>query len=141
MNSVPEIVVLYCGNTVHPNTYPPEGWVSNNGYKSRFIRIPCNKNIEPVNLLKLFGQGVDGIMVVACAQNNCRFLFGSAGAQKRLGYTGKLLEETGLGTGRLLLIAQSGLSSADLNVMAGELAKEVSKLGLNSLKPAPVGAR
>ncbi len=130
----PEITVLYCGETITPGTRIPEGWRDSDSGRARYVRIPCSSKIEPLNIIKLFESGADGVLLVACPHQQCQCLFGNAGAAQRVRYTQRLLDEVGIGGARLTIASQSDLSSDDIKALARELAASVSKLGPSLIK-------
>ncbi|MBI2868864.1 MAG: hydrogenase iron-sulfur subunit [Chloroflexi bacterium] len=140
MKAVPEITVLCCGRTLEPGFYPREGWAEDGGRRVRFIRISCGVAIEPRHLVRLFENGADGILVVTCAREACQSLFGTSCAAGRIRYTQGLLEEVGLGAGRLLLVAGDGLTAAGLAALTAEAAAAFARLGPSPVK-SPAGAR
>jgi coenzyme F420-reducing hydrogenase delta subunit len=55
-------------------------------------------------LIKAFETGADGVVIVSCRQNECHHLEGSLRAQKRAEAVESLLEEIGMGKGRMAVI-------------------------------------
>jgi len=96
--------------------------------------MPCSSKIEPQHLLKLIEQGVDGVVVVACPEEQCQFMIGSNRAERRVKYAGTLLDEVGMSPDRLALVRRQGLSADDIMAIAGETASSISPLGQNSIK-------
>jgi coenzyme F420-reducing hydrogenase delta subunit len=54
--------------------------------------------------VKAFETGADGVVIVTCKQNECRHLEGNLRAQKRAEAVESLLEEVGMGKGRMAVI-------------------------------------
>jgi len=130
----PEIVVLYCGGSLARNNSLSEGTRRGSGFRTRFVMMPCSSKIEPQHLLKLIEQGVDGVVVVACPEEQCQFMIGSNRAERRVKYAGTLLDEVGMSPDRLALVRRQGLSADDIMAIAGETASSISPLGQNSIK-------
>jgi coenzyme F420-reducing hydrogenase delta subunit len=65
------------------------------------IGLPCSGKIDVPYLTKAFETGADGVVLVTCKQNECRHIEGSRRAHKRAEAVESLLEEIGLGTGRM----------------------------------------
>jgi coenzyme F420-reducing hydrogenase delta subunit len=68
------------------------------------IGLPCSGKIDIPYLVKAFETGADGVVIVACKQNECRHLEGSLWARKRAEAVEALLEEIGMGKGRMAVI-------------------------------------
>ncbi|MEW6349124.1 MAG: hydrogenase iron-sulfur subunit [Thermodesulfobacteriota bacterium] len=52
----------------------------------RLVAIPCSGKVEAHHLLKSLAGGVQGVLVLACAQQACRFMEGSSRSAKRVEY-------------------------------------------------------
>lgn len=70
----------------------------------REIRLPCSGKANIPYLVKAFETGADGVIIVTCKQNECRHLEGNMRAQKRAQAVDSLLEEIGLGPGRITVV-------------------------------------
>jgi F420-non-reducing hydrogenase iron-sulfur subunit len=68
------------------------------------ISLPCSGKIDIPYMVKAFETGADGVMVVTCPEGECQNLEGNLRAQKRTQAVESLLQEVGLGKGRITLI-------------------------------------
>ncbi len=68
------------------------------------IPLPCSGKIDTLYLTKAFETGADGVAVVTCPPGECRYLEGNLRARKRAEAVDALLEEIGLGKGRIIII-------------------------------------
>jgi F420-non-reducing hydrogenase iron-sulfur subunit len=68
------------------------------------IPIPCSGKIDILYLTKAFETGADGVAVLMCPEGECRYLEGNLRARKRAEAVEALLEEIGLGKGRVAVI-------------------------------------
>lgn len=97
-----KIYVFYCSpsfETIEP------AWSSGESPGAlKAIPLPCSGKIDIPYLTKAFETGADGVAVVICKQGECRFLEGNLRARKRAEAVDTLLEETGLGKGRIAVI-------------------------------------
>ena len=59
----------------------------------RLVAIPCSGKVEAHHLLKTLANGVDGVLVLACAQKACQFLEGSMRSAKRVEYARQWLQK------------------------------------------------
>jgi coenzyme F420-reducing hydrogenase delta subunit len=130
----PEIVVLYCRQTLDAETRPPEGTRPGDGFSARMVLLPCSSKMEAYQLLKLVEQGADGVHLVACPEKACRFLVGNNRAERRIAHARGLLAQAGMGEGRLELTRAANLTVDDLMTLAGRHAAQVKTLGPNPMK-------
>jgi coenzyme F420-reducing hydrogenase delta subunit len=84
------------------------------------ILVPCAGRLQPEHLLKAFEQGADAVSVVACDADNCHNVEGSCRAARRVDYVRKILDDIGLGAGRLILAHLPGSAREDMALGAGE---------------------
>jgi coenzyme F420-reducing hydrogenase delta subunit len=78
----PEVLVLYCGHSVSDGRGVSETVRRGDGFSTKAIMVPCSSKIEVAYMLKLIEQGNDGVVLVGCPERECRFLVGSARAEK-----------------------------------------------------------
>ncbi len=74
------------------------------GIETKVVSIPCSGKLDILYLTKAFETGADGVAVMICKQGDCRYLEGNLRAKKRIAAVEELLEETGLGQGRITFI-------------------------------------
>jgi len=79
----------------------PEGGAD---FEWRIVRLACSGKIEVVHVLRALEEGADGVCVVGCPEEECKFLTGSRRARKRVERARGLLEEIGLGGNRATMI-------------------------------------
>ena len=68
------------------------------------IPLPCSGKMDILYLTKAFETGADGVAIITCKQGECRYLEGDLRARKRAEAVDALLEEIGLGKGRIVII-------------------------------------
>ena len=83
------------------------------------VIIPCAGRLQPEHVLKAFESGSQVVSVVACEEDNCHFAEGSRRCALRVEYIRSLLNEIGLGEGRLLLSYLPGSAVEDLDLASG----------------------
>jgi F420-non-reducing hydrogenase iron-sulfur subunit len=86
----------------------------------RQIVIPCAGRLQPENVLRAFETGSDIVAVTACEEGNCHYAEGSRRCALRVESIQSLLQEIGLGEGRLLLCHLPGSAAEDLKLTSGE---------------------
>lgn len=74
------------------------------GDELKTISLPCSGKVNIPYLVKAFEAGADGIAIVTCKQGECRHIEGNMRARKRAEAVDSLLEEIGLGRGRMAVI-------------------------------------
>jgi coenzyme F420-reducing hydrogenase delta subunit len=84
----------------------------------KMLSLPCSGKMTIPYLLKAFETGGDGVVVCSCPTTECRNLEGNLRASKRAGAVDELMEEVGLGAGRVLMVAK----------MQGDLAKVIDAI-------------
>lgn len=74
------------------------------GDRIKTISLPCSGKVDIPYLIKAFETGADGVVIVTCKKNECVHLEGDARAHKRAEAVEALLEEIGMGKGRMAVI-------------------------------------
>ncbi len=85
-------------------------------------------------LLKAIENGADGVCVVGCLEGDCHFLTGNLKAKKRVEYAKRLLDETGIGGGRVEMYNLSAADGPRFAAVAREMTDKVRALGPNPAK-------
>lgn len=95
----------------------------------RIIRTPCTGRLEVEYFMKAFENGADGVIVAGCEEGSCHFKEGNLIAKRRVNYTRKLLEESGLEVERLRMVNVSAANAPLFAQIANEMVEVVKKLG------------
>jgi F420-non-reducing hydrogenase iron-sulfur subunit len=132
--NAPRIVAVYCRNAVSSSANMPEGERKAKGFRAYFAALPCSSKIEPSYLLKIIADGADGVVVVACPENSCRFMVGNVRAEKRINYVRGLLEEAKMGAERVVLERGQNLTEDDLLEIVRRRIEPLKNLGPNPMK-------
>jgi F420-non-reducing hydrogenase iron-sulfur subunit len=74
------------------------------GVTVKAISLPCSGKVDVPYLMKAFETGADGAVIVTCKKNQCQNNEGNLRAQKRAEAVESLLEEIGIGGGRMAVI-------------------------------------
>lgn len=101
-----KIYVFYCANSLDPQ----ELLCLRDKLQDdtlRELRLPCSGKVTVPYLVKAFETGADGLVIVTCKRDECRRIEGNMRAQKRAQAVDSLLEEIGLGTGRIAVIQRT----------------------------------
>ncbi len=135
----PEIVVLYCRNSLSAGIDLPAGERADQGIVAKFVALPCSSKVEPSHVVKILERGADGVQIVGCPYGRCKFLEGNKRAEKRVERLRDLLDEIKLGAERLIMDRRSQLSSDALFELAQKRAEAVRSLGPNPMKGVSAG--
>jgi F420-non-reducing hydrogenase iron-sulfur subunit len=105
---------------------------ADNGRGLKVMPLPCSGKMDILYLTKAFETGADGVAVVTCKKGDCRYLEGNLRAEKRVSAVESLLEEIGVGKGRIAVI-QLGDGGA------AQVLKEVDKF-CSGISAMPAGS-
>jgi len=99
----------------------------------RIISTPCTGKLEMEHILDALEKGIDGILIVGCLEGGCHFVEGNLRARKRVERIRSILDEIGLGSGRLNMVNLSdSMASAFVQHMK-ESMETIKALGPNPL--------
>ena len=70
------------------------------GYKLpadvRTFELPCTGRVNDVLLMETLQDGFDGVLVVGCNKENCKYLNGNLRAEKRVDHVKRILADAGI---------------------------------------------
>lgn len=97
----PKMVIFGCQRSAGVAWEEAQG----TGYKVQgeveFIALPCAGKLDPDYVLKALVLGADGVLVLACPEENCQSLHGNTYARERIMEAKKYVEEAGLNPERI----------------------------------------
>jgi len=105
----------------------------------RIIRVPCSGRVDPLLVLKAFQDGADGVMVLGCHPGDCHYQQGNYFAQRRYALMHRLLEFTGLESGRLHVNWVSALEGKKFAEVVTQFTEQVRALGPMAITRQAVG--
>lgn len=97
----------------------------------KFVKLPCSSLVKDVYILRAFEAGADAVAVMVCPEGACRYVEGNLRARKRVQWVQNLLDEIGLGGGRLSLHNLAAGDTEAFTAAIGEIQSQVSTLGPN----------
>jgi len=97
------------------------------------VDVLCSGKVETLYLLKAFEFGADGVFLAGCLEGECHNDKGNVHAGQRVAYVKNLLDEIGLGGGRIEMFNMSPTQCADMTEAVAALVSTVNELG-----PSPV---
>ena len=98
-----KICAFYCSNNLDAGRLADFG-EEVGGDTVKTISLPCSGKVDVPYLIKAFETGADGVVIVTCKKNECRHFEGNLRAHKRAEAVESLLEEIGMGAGRMAVI-------------------------------------
>lgn len=98
-----KIVLFYCANSVDTDAVRQRSNQTGDDEISA-VSLPCSGKINLLYLMKAFENGADGVILITCNWGACRFLEGNLRAHKRAEAVDAMLDEIGLGRGRMQVV-------------------------------------
>lgn len=98
-----KLSIFYCSNCFDGTEFERIAREAE-GVQYTLISLPCSGKADLLYLLKAFEMGADGLALVTCPKNECHYLEGNLRAPKRAEEANHLLEETGMGNGRVIVL-------------------------------------
>lgn len=95
----------------------------------KVVKVPCTGRVDVQLILRAFESGVDGVYLAGCLEGECHFLRGNLRARRRVEYAKGLLEEVGLGGGRLEMFNMSASQGQRFTQFAQEMTERIRSLG------------
>jgi coenzyme F420-reducing hydrogenase delta subunit len=86
------------------------------------------------HLLEAFEKGADGVYVAGCLEGDCHYLKGNLRAKKRVALAKQILEDAGIGGGRLEMYNMSAAMGPRFAEVAREMTEKIRKLGPSPIK-------
>ena len=100
----------------------------------KVVKVPCTGRVDILLILHAFETGVDGVYLAGCLEGECHFLRGNLRARRRVEYVKGLLEEVGLGSGRLEMFNMSASQGQRFAQAASEMTERIRLLGPSPLR-------
>jgi F420-non-reducing hydrogenase iron-sulfur subunit len=98
------------------------------------IRVPCAGRIDAMHMLQALEQGVDGVLVFACHENNCQSLTGSRLAKTRMRRVHEMMGKIGIEQERLQLHHVATNQGARFAEIIQKKNEDLMRLGSRSVK-------
>jgi coenzyme F420-reducing hydrogenase delta subunit len=101
-NQTPKIYLFHCATSYDQaelmRSYSPQTG------EIKIVSLPCSGKLDILYLTKAFDTGADGAAIMICKEGECRYMEGNMRARKRAQAIDELLQEAGLGKGRIKVI-------------------------------------
>jgi coenzyme F420-reducing hydrogenase delta subunit len=123
----PKVLVFRCQWAVLPpidEELPPN---------VRFIDLPCASRVDSFHILEALQQGIDGVLIVACSEDDCKQEKASGKAQHSMAALGKRLEQIGF-QDRLRFCTVSPRYPEELDRELAQFTQDVKTIGVEESK-------
>ncbi len=125
----PKITLFHCINSFDESA--SLSLTSANNFEIKIVRLPCSSMVKDVFLLRSFESGSDGVLVLVCPEDQCRYVEGSIRAKKRVEWVQNMLDEIGLDGRRLSIRNISSENKAATDKIIQETVAVLTDLGPN----------
>ena len=98
------------------------------------VKVGCLGQVSTGTILKAFENGADGVFIAGCMEGECHFLEGNLRAKKRVNYAKRLLDEVGIGGGRLEMYHMSAGEGGKFVAAVEEMTERIRSLGPSPIK-------
>jgi coenzyme F420-reducing hydrogenase delta subunit/glycine cleavage system H lipoate-binding protein/Pyruvate/2-oxoacid:ferredoxin oxidoreductase delta subunit len=102
------------------------------------IRMPCAGKVDPEYVLKAFQAGADGVLVLACPEDNCKSAHGNLCAKWNVEQVQGLLAEAGIDPGRLVFQYVAANAPGDFLDAVDQLALNLSRAAAATEEAYPI---
>jgi len=96
--------------------------------------MPCTARLDINFILKALQEGADGVLVVGCHPGDCAFKTGNLGAERRVRFTKKLIEQLGLDERRVKMVFVSAAEGDKFAAEVNKFAEEIRAIGPNPIR-------
>jgi F420-non-reducing hydrogenase iron-sulfur subunit len=112
-----KLYIFYCSNKFNIDEFNTL-FSEEKGDEHKIISLPCAGKADILYFLKAFETGADGLVLISCSKNECRYLEGNLRAPKRAQKVNRILEEIGMGNERIevLYVNGDGMESIVSNI-------------------------
>lgn len=98
------------------------------------IRVPCAGRIDALHMLQAIEKGADGVLILACHEENCQSLTGNLMAKNRMGYVYGIMEKIGLEAERLHICNLAPNNGAEFAETVRSTFENLKRLGPSTTK-------
>jgi F420-non-reducing hydrogenase iron-sulfur subunit len=131
INSHLKLYIFYCANNFAIDEFS-RLFREEKGDEHKIISLPCTGKADILYFLKAFETGADGLVLISCSKNECRYLEGNLRAPKRAEKVNKILEEIGMGNERIAALSMNGNGIEGIVSKVTEFRDKIRKLTSSS---------
>ena len=126
----PQLIVYACTNSAAMGFSEGELMFDGAFYRAKLIKLPCSGNVDILYLLRAL-EVADGVVIIACRQENCKYIKGNSRAKQRVLQARKMLEEIGLEEERVQMYGFAANEQAAFEEAINRYATVVKEMGPN----------
>ena len=97
----------------------------------QIVSVPCSGKIDALFLLKALEQGADGVLLLVCHKENCKYVWGNERADKRKEQVQRRLAEIGLEGDRVDIVHLAANQGNQFNASVRSMVDKINQLGSN----------
>jgi quinone-modifying oxidoreductase subunit QmoB len=97
----------------------------------QIVPVPCSGKIDALYLIKALERGADGVMLLVCHKENCKYVWGNERADKRKEQVQRRLAEIGLEGDRVEIIHLAANQGNQFNTSVRSMVDKINQLGSN----------
>lgn len=97
----------------------------------QIVPVPCSGKIDALYLLKALEQGADGVLLLVCHKENCKFVWGNTRADQRKEQVRRRLREAGLEEDRVEIVYLAANQGNQFIASVQSMAARINQLGSN----------
>ena len=101
----------------------------------RTVLVPCTGRVGADVVMRAFGRGADGVMIVGWYPGECDYENGNYFAYRTVEYLREVIKSIGINPKRLKMAYCSSAEGAKFQMLATEFDKEIRELGTSLLRP------
>jgi Coenzyme F420-reducing hydrogenase, delta subunit len=125
-----KIYIFYCSNNFNIDEFNTL-FSQKTGDEHKIISLPCAGKADILYFLKAFETGADGLVLISCSRNECRYLEGNLRAPRRAQKVNKILEEIGMGNERIVVLCTNGGGIESIVSKVTEFRDKIRNMALN----------
>jgi len=95
----------------------------------RVIRVPCSGRVDPLYIIKVLQNCIDGVLVSGCHPGDCHYISGNLIARRKFALLKSFLEYIGIEPGRVQFSWVSAAEGGRFADIIEKVTSEVKKLG------------
>ncbi len=98
----------------------------------RVVRVMCSTRLDPILVLQVLKEGIDGVFIGGCHLGDCHYMAGNYHTLNKIALVKKLIEKAGLDSARLRLEWVSASEGQRFSEIITDFTEKVKALGPNT---------
>jgi len=133
LNRKPKLYLFYCSNSFTADDL--NGFFNKpDSSVDRMISLPCSGKADLLYLLKAFETGADGVVILTCPKNECKFLEGNIRAPRRAAEVDSMITESGMTAGRIIVLSSETGNVGDVVSDIEEFSKKIEPMHMQAVR-------